>query len=223
VVSAEPQRQSASLSRASLSPNRVAYAALAVIAAVALAVRVWYLFGPASPGGEFTVVDPDQYARQGDMLARHGQGWSWSLDAVKYFQFVKAPLYIVFLSLVRLYVPGEFPFSATVAQAVLNTVTIAAVFWIAMRLHSAAAGAIGAALFALYLPSILGAAAFSQEAVYIPLATLACAALIDASTRGASATAWALAGAAFGLAALARSLAIYYVPLAAVLLVSTAF
>jgi hypothetical protein len=87
--------------------------------------------------------------------------------------------------------------------------------------HSTAAGLWGAAASALSVPSILGVWSTSQETLYLPLLLFAFVLLARAITVDARPFAFAVAGACFGLAALTRSMPMFFVLPAAALLVAT--
>jgi hypothetical protein len=182
----------------------------------ALAARVGYLlYATRRPG--FRWVDPDRYAAMGNLLAGGEAGWRWTLDAVLYLKHVKAPLYPVVLSLFAL-LPAPYPFSAALFQAVASAACVAFLFVIGRGLHSTRAGFIAAALYAVYLPSIFDVVAILQESLHIPLLLGAFALVVDAVARQASPWRFAAAGAVFGLSALARSMPVYYIVPAALLL-----
>jgi 4-amino-4-deoxy-L-arabinose transferase-like glycosyltransferase len=191
--------------------------AIAVWALVlaALAVRVAYLlFATRRPG--FRWIDPDRYAAMGSLLAAGEGGWRWTLDAVLYLKHVKAPLYPVVLSLFAL-LPAPYPFSAALAQAVASAACVGFLFVIGRGIHSSRAGFIAAFLYAIYLPSVFDVIVIQQESLHIPLVLAAFALVVDAVARQATPWRFAAAGAVFGLAALARSMPVYFIGPAALL------
>jgi hypothetical protein len=194
---------------------------IAALVTGALAVRVGYLlFAIRRPG--FRWIDPDRYAAMGSLLAgADGDGrWRWTLDAVLYLKHVKAPLYPVLLSFFAL-LPAPYPLSAALVQAAASAASVGLLFVIGRAVHSSRAGFIAAFLYAIYLPSIFDVVVIQQEALHIPLVLAAFALLADAAAREASPARFALAGAVLGLAALARSMPVYFVVPAALLFALT--
>ncbi len=195
-----------------------ALVATAGLVVAAFVVRFW-LLQTATASGTFTPLDPDSYMRHGRELARDGQGWQWTLEAIRYKYegrtYLLPPLYPVFLSLFAVF-PGSYPYSAAVGQVALNSLSVAALFVIGASLHSRRAGVLAALVYAFWIPNIWTIGQFMQEQIYLPLLLAAFALLLRATSRGASPMAFACAGAAFGLAALTRSMPFYYVILAAI-------
>jgi 4-amino-4-deoxy-L-arabinose transferase-like glycosyltransferase len=190
-------------------------AAVALLVLAALAVRLGYLVAVTRRPG-FRWIDPDRYSTLGSLLANGEGGWRWTLDAVLYLKHVKAPLYPVILSLFAL-LPAPYPFSAAVGQAVASAACVGFLFVIGRGLHSGRAGFIAAFLYAIYLPSIFDVAVIQQESFHIPFLLGGFALMVDAVAREASPWRFALAGAVLGLAALVRSMPVYYVGPAALL------
>jgi 4-amino-4-deoxy-L-arabinose transferase-like glycosyltransferase len=188
-------------------------AALLVLAA--LAVRLAYLVAVTRRPG-FRWIDPDRYSTLATLYLPAEGGWRWTLDGVLYLKHVKAPLYTVILSLFAM-LPAPYPFSAAVGQAVASAACVFFLFVIGRGLHSTRAGFIAAVLYAIYLPSIFDVAVFQQESFHIPFLLAGFALMVDAAARDASPRRFALAGAVLGLAALVRSMPVYYVGPAAVL------
>lgn len=192
---------------------------VAFLVLAALAVRVAYLlFATRRPG--FRWIDPDRYAAMGSLLAGGESGWRWTLDAVLYLKHVKAPLYPVILSFFAL-LPAPYPFSAALAQAVASAACVGFLFVIGRGVHSPRAGFIAAFLYAIYLPSIFDVVVIQQESFHIPLMLAAFALLVHAVEREAPPWRLAAAGAVFGLAALVRSMPVYYLGPAALLFALT--
>jgi len=197
--------------------RRATLLALAAIAIASFGVRLWLLHA-AIADAPFSPGDPDGYFRNGRLLAQNGEGWRWTLDAVRYpwdgRPYLLPPLYTVFLSLfVLAFDPADY--WAAVGQIALNAASSAALFAIAAALHSRRAGLIAAFIFAFWLPNIWMYAQFMQEQLYIPLLLIAFALLVRATATPASPAAFAGAGVAFGCAALTRSMPMYFVVLAA--------
>ena len=191
---------------------RFAVVVLAGLVLASFAVRLWLLH-TATADGTFAGIDADGYMRNGRALARDGEVWRWTLAAVRYEwngrSYLLPPLYPVFLSLFAL-LSGSYPYSALVGQAALNALSPVTLFVIAATLHSRRAGLIAAFVYAFWLPNIWTFGLFTQEQLYLPLLLAAFALFLRASANGGSTAAFAGAGAAFGLAALTRSMPFYY-------------
>ena len=158
------------------------------------------------------------------MLARGPGGWHWTFDAVRYQingqVHALPPLYSVMLSLLAL-MPG-LPRSALIVHVVLSTIAIGFVYGLGRLVHSPAGGLWAAGAYALSIPAIFNVWSTSQETLYIPLLLLAFWLLSRAVTIDARPPAFALAGAVFGLAALTRSMPMFFILPAAALVVVTA-
>jgi len=195
---------------------------LAAIVLAGLAVRLAYLLQVTSLHG-FRWHDPDYYIRGAMRLAGSGRGWRWSFDAVTLSigerQHVLPPLYTVFLSI---FAPFRgFPLTAQLAQLGLALAAIVLVFALGRLLHSSRAGLIAAAAYALWPPNILNVWSTSQETLYIPLVLLAFVLLGRAVAATGAMREFLWAGIAFGVAALTRSMPLFFVPLVAGLHVLT--
>jgi 4-amino-4-deoxy-L-arabinose transferase-like glycosyltransferase len=195
---------------------------LAAIVLAGFAVRLVYLIHVTSLPG-FRWHDPDLYMNGALQLARGAEGWHWSFDAVSLTignrLHVLPPLYTIFLSIFASF--RGFPFTAQLAQVGLAVAAIALVYELGRRLQSARAGLIAAAAYALWAPNILNVWSTSQETLYIPLVLLAFVLLARAMSGTGAAGAFLGAGVAFGCAALARSMPLFFVPIAALLQVLT--
>jgi 4-amino-4-deoxy-L-arabinose transferase-like glycosyltransferase len=191
--------------------SRRAWISAGLVVTFAGVLRLAYLWTIPWRGGNLIVLDPDEYTVNGLRLATHHFAAAALYHSVAVYQFVKPPLYTIALALVSL-IPGDYPRHAAVFQALMGGAMVFAVFWIGYRVHSPGAGIAAAALAAVYMPFAADANVFVQESLYIPLLTIAFAALVEVSARGAPPGAWALAGAVFGLAALTRSMPLYYLP-----------
>jgi hypothetical protein len=193
---------------------------LAIILIAGFSVRLAYLLDvTARPGYQW--ADPDQYRSKGLMLAGHGEGWRWTFDAVQHSardgrQYVLPPLYPTFLSLFALF--PSYPFNAQVAQVVLSTVSIGLLFLLGEQIHSRRAGMVAAAVFAAWLPNIIAVWSTMQEALYVPLVLAAFVLLLRSVEKDSGFLGLTLPGAVFALAALTRSLPLYYLPVASVLI-----
>ena len=197
---------------------RFALVALTGLVIAAFFVRIW-LLQTAIAGGTFTALDPDGYIRQGLELAGDGQGWQWTLDAIRYkwhgHTYLLPPLYPVFLSLFAVF-SESYPNSAAMGQVALHSLSVAMLFVIGSSLHSRRAGVVAAFVYTFWIPNIFTLRQFQQEQLYLPLLLAAFALLLRATSRAAAPTAFAGAGAAFGLAALTRSMPFYFVIVASI-------
>jgi len=207
--------------RARPSPIRP-HVALAVILTAGFCSRLLYLLlAVRTPG--FRWEDPDGYLDHALMLAR-ADGWHWTFDVAKYVAngqvYALPPLYSIFLSGVALF-PG-MPFSAQFAQIVLSTIAIALVFTLGRMLHSSATGLWASAASAASVSNIFSVWSTSQETLYIPLLLLAFVLYARALIRDAGPLAFGAAGAVLGLAALTRSMPLFFVVPFAALHVVTA-
>jgi Dolichyl-phosphate-mannose-protein mannosyltransferase len=193
------------------SLSRRAWVAAAVVVAVAIALRLDYLWTIPWRGDHLAILDPDEYTVNGLRLATRHFAAGALYRSVAVYQFVKPPLYTLVLALVSR-IPGDYPLHAALLQVLLGGAMVFAIFWIGYRMHSPRAGLAAAALAAVYWPFAANANVFVQESLYIPLLTIAFAALVDVAARRAPPRAWAATGALFGLAALTRSMPVYYLP-----------
>lgn len=194
-----------------LPERRRAMAITFVLVAVAAAVRLAYLALYTS-APELAFSDPDGYLTSAALLVSPEGGWRWTFEAVYYVWggrlYTLPPLYPVFLSIFALF-PG-YPLSAAIAQLILNGVTVALVVLLGTRLHNFRSGLIAGLLCALWGPLIVGARLFMQEALYVPLIAIAFLALDTAFSRSQTSWRFFVAGAALGLAALCRSMPLYF-------------
>ena len=190
-----------------------ASATAVVVFLVAVLVRLVYLF-VTTDYPAFAWVDPDGYTRKATLLTESGS-WRWTLDAARYQRnYFKAPLYPVFLSVFTQ--RPDYLWSAALAEAVLSAVGVVAVFLIGRAIHSNRCGILAAGAYAVYYPSLSWLTAFMQERLYVPLLTVALAVLVHGVTRSSRPRVYLLAGGLLGLAALARSMPLYFVGPAAV-------
>ena len=203
--------------------SRPSVLTLALIVLLGFSVRIAYLLHATSQP-RYEWVDPDHYELKGRVLARDGEGWRWTFDAVRHSSYdqrfyVLPPAYPVFLSLFALF-PG-YPFSAQVGQVFMSTATIALLFFLGRQLYSERAGLIAAAIYAAWLPNIIAVWSTMQEAIYVPIVLFALVLLLRAALKEDAANHWdfAVAGAAFGLATLTRSMPMYVLPPLAALLI----
>jgi len=186
---------------------------LLLIAAGAFAVRVW-LSAPFSPAA--SLGDPDGYLEYARLIADGSGTWRWTGAAVEYAEFTKAPLYQVLMSGFTSF-PGIFPMprTALLLHAALSTLTVLLLYVTGRELHSTRAGVLSAIAYACWVPNILLTTTVWQEHLYVPLlvggfAQLGRAVRLEAPSQ------WVLAGAIFGVAALARSSIAYFLLPAAI-------
>ena len=187
------------------------------LVALALTLRLACLFFLLGP--DFVWHDADAYLAKGARLVEAGQ-FRWTYDAVAYTwggrEYALPPLFSIYLAPFARF--ASYPFNAFVGLALLNALAIPLIVRLGTRLHSLTAGLVGGLLYACWGSDIVGLAQVRQEPLYVPLVIAATLALVRAwDRRGAGA--FALAGAAFGLAALCRSMPIYFVAAAAVAVV----
>jgi hypothetical protein len=192
--------------------------ALAFVIAIGFALRIAYLISVLRAPG-FVWGDPDGYLDHALLLARGPHGWHWTFDAVKYEikgqVHALPPLYTVFLSVIALF-PG-LPQTAQLAQVLVSTAAIFVMFQLGRLIHSTSAGLWAAGAYAVSVPAIFAVWSTQQETVYIPLLLLAFWLLARAIATNARPAAFAAAGLAFGLAALTRSMPVFFIlPAAAV-------
>jgi 4-amino-4-deoxy-L-arabinose transferase-like glycosyltransferase len=189
--------------------------ALGAILALGLLLRLLYLAQVASRPG-FVWDDPDSYMSHGLEMASGTGGWHFDFAAVEHRveggRYVLPPLYPVFLSFFALF-PG-YPVTAQVGQAALATLGIYFVFLLGRRIHGDRAGLVAALLMAVWFPNVIAVWSTMQEALYVPLVLLGFVLLLSAR----SAPGFVVSGLAFGLAALTRSMPLYYLPIAGLLL-----
>jgi Dolichyl-phosphate-mannose-protein mannosyltransferase len=190
-------------------PARWPWIAVGGLVALALALRLACLFYVL--GSDFVWHDADAYLAKGARLVESGQ-FRWTYDAVAYPWggriYALPPLFSVYLAPFARF--ASYPFNAFVGLAVLNALAIPLIVRLGTRLHSLTAGLVGGLLYACWGSDIVGLGQVRQEPLYLPLVIAATLALVRAwDRRGAGP--FALAGAAFGLAALCRSMPIYFV------------
>ena len=177
--------------------SRPSVLTLALIVLLGFSVRIAYLLHATSQP-RYEWVDPDHYKLKGRILARDGEGWRWTFDAVRHSSYdqrfyVLPPAYPVFLSLFALF-PG-YPFSAQVGQIFMSTATVALLFFLGRQLHSERTGLIAAAIYAAWLPNIIAVWSTMQEAIYVPILLLAFVLLLRAVLKQDGLSHWDFAAA----------------------------
>jgi hypothetical protein len=185
---------------------------LAILFVGAVGIRLWWADAFAvSPA----FGDPDGYVQLARELADGTRPWRWTLKAVQWNEFYKAPLYQVTLSIFTAY-PAVFsvPHAAFVVNACLNGLAVVALYVLGASLHNARAGWVAAVTYALWAPNIMTSATLWQEHMFNPLCVVGLALAARAIDRVQSPWHWAMAGGVFGLCALTRSVVAYFVPVA---------
>jgi 4-amino-4-deoxy-L-arabinose transferase-like glycosyltransferase len=177
--------------------GRVVFGALVGVLAIALVLRIW----AATHGYEFRHgSDADQYERLAARLYQDGEfgipGSENPYDFAPGMPFFAAGVYWL--------TGGVSPVTARIAVALLGTLAVFVVFLLGRRLGGPWAGLAGAALAAVYPPTIFYTSLFSSE----PLAMLTVAAgvlaFLWAADRGRPLWAWLVPGVLFGLTAYLR-------------------
>ncbi len=188
---------------------------LGIVLLASLVLRLLYMAHAVQRPG-YRIDDPDNYLKHAEKIARGPSGWGFDFDVVEHpvegRRYVLPPLYPVFLSLF-VTLPG-YPVNALVGQALLAVIGCLSVFLMGRGVHSDRAGLAAAALYALWFPNVIAVWSTMQETVFIPLLLSGFAVLLRARTFEG----FAIAGLLFGLAALTRSMPVYYLPVAAILL-----
>lgn len=197
------------------------YGGIAAIVAFAVTIRLAFLdYLVKTPG--FTWIDPDSYLFHAFSLIDSSGHWRWTLDAVRYSgPYIKAPLYQLLLSLFE-YSPRGYGLTAGVTHALLAGLTVFALWALGTDLHSRRAALLAAFAYAIYFPSLVSVNAIMQERLFVPL-LVAGFALLSRGLRHVDGY-WtlALSGMVLGLAALTRSMPVYFIGPAALLLAWTA-
>jgi 4-amino-4-deoxy-L-arabinose transferase-like glycosyltransferase len=203
------------MTSSSEKPSRRTLGLLGVILATALLLRLLYIAHATGRPG-FRIDDPDSYLQKGETIARSESGWRFDFGVVEHAvegrRYALPPLYPVFLSLFAL-LPG-FPVNALLGQAVLAALGCLCAFVMGREIHSDRAGLIAAGFYALWFSNVIAVWSTMQETLFIPLLLAGFALLL----RARRAPGFAVAGLCLGLAALTRSMPLYYLPVAACLL-----
>jgi hypothetical protein len=198
------------------------YVWLAIIMAVGLALRAGYL-GYAVQTPDYSWQDPDGYIGRAQRLVPDGQ-WRWTFDAVTYQianrRHALPPGFSVVLSFFLLF-PG-FPLTAQIGFMLLGIVSLGLIFELGRLAHSPRAGLIAAGASAIAVPNIIGVWSTSQEGLYVPLILFAFVLVARATVGDWPPWTFSVAGTVFGVAALTRSMPLFFVVPAAVLLAMAA-
>ena len=196
-------------------PSRRTLVVLGAILGVGLLLRLLYVAHATTRPG-FRLDDPDSYLRQGERIALGPSGWRFDFEVVEHAvegrRYALPPLYPVFLSLFAL-LPG-FPVNVLIGQALLAALGCLCAFLLAREIHSDRAGLVAAAFYALWFPNIIAVWSTMQETLFVPLVLSGFVVLLRARAFGG----FVLAGLLLGVAALTRSMPLYYVPVSAILL-----
>jgi 4-amino-4-deoxy-L-arabinose transferase-like glycosyltransferase len=177
-------------------PTLAETAAIGLIAAIALALRLWNVADLAASDPFFAhpSVDESMY----DQWAQQIAAGDWRGDQV----FLNGPLYPYLLG--GLYaVVGRSLYAARAAQAVIGALACVLTWWIGRRRFTPAVALGAAALVAVSRMLIFYDSVLVADALMVPLALLTVAAAIAATDRP-SAPRWIGVGVASGLGALAR-------------------
>jgi asparagine N-glycosylation enzyme membrane subunit Stt3 len=177
--------------------GRAVLAALAVVLVVALALRVW----AATHGYEFRHgSDADQYERLAALLYQDGEfGIPGSENPYDF-----APGMPFFAAAVYWLTGGVSPETARVFVAVVGTLGLLVVFLLGRRLGGPWAGIAGAALAAVYPPTIFYTSLFSSEPLAMLTVPAGVLAFLWAADAGRPLWAWVVPGLLFGLTAYLR-------------------
>ena len=169
-------------------------ARLGLVAALALALRLFYLYQASeSPLFDAPVVDARTYVQNALQLA----GGAWAGGSEPFWQ---PPLYPYFLGLLFALF-GENYYLPRFFQAVLGALTCVSLYWLGRKTFSPATGWLAACMAAIYGPSIY------FEGELLPVGPAACLNVVLLLTvlwaaRGLGAVRWLLAGLLLALSGL---------------------
>ncbi len=188
---------------------------LTVVLVAALAVRLaagWWW--QSRLDGSFFFPDSESYWELARSIAR-GEPYRFGQDGARVFRTPGYPLMLAPLFLVA----GDQPpvLWGRALSAMLDTLSVAGVGWLAWRLFDARAGLLAAAIAALYPGSIAVGVFVLSEAPFCPLMLLQLGLWgVAWEARSARAAGWAagLAGVAAGLATLMRPSWLLFTPFA---------
>jgi 4-amino-4-deoxy-L-arabinose transferase-like glycosyltransferase len=186
--------------------------ALALTVALAVLLRVW-LWSWQAMAGAVQPGDPEEYYRAALHLMQGGYH-----DTGKW---LRPPLYPAFLAL-SFGLAGIDLRWALLAQALLTGIGVLAFVWLGQRLFaSRAVGLLSGLIAALFVPLASFGSVLFAEALFVILIILALA-LLDLVLEGGS-WRWALlAGVILSMAALTRAVALMFIPLAGLLILTLA-
>ena len=154
-------------------------------------------------------VDPGDYARHAHSIAA-GNGYPDTFIAAPGSPTAMRPPALPYLLGGVEWLTGSPNLAPLLAQAVLGTVAVALIWWVARELFGPQAGLAAGATAAVFPPLVLMGAAPLSEALFIPLELAVVAAVLVARRAAAPPLALALAaGALCGLAALTRQAGLF--------------
>jgi hypothetical protein len=177
--------------------GRAVLVALVVVLVVALALRIW----AATHGYEFRHgSDADQYERLAARLYEDGEfGISGSENPYDF-----APGMPFFAAAVYWLTGGVSPETARVGVTLFGTGGVLLVFLLGRRLGGPWAGIAGAALAAVYPPTLFYTSLFSSEPLAMVTVAAAVLAFLWAADAGRPLWAWIVPGLLFGVTAYLR-------------------
>jgi 4-amino-4-deoxy-L-arabinose transferase-like glycosyltransferase len=177
--------------------GRAVLTALAVVLVVALALRIW----AATHGYEFRHgSDADQYERLAARLYQDGEfGIPGSENPYDF-----APGMPFFAAAVYWLTGGVSPVTARIAVALFGTLAVFVVFLLGRRLGGPWAGVAGAAIAAVYPPTLFYTSLFSSEPLAMLTVPAGLLAFLWAADAGRPLWAWLVPGVLFGLTAYLR-------------------
>ncbi len=194
----------------SYPPARSYALALAVIVALAVSLRVWFWSWQA-PAGAVQPGDPEEYYRAALHLLQGGYH-----DTGKW---LRPPLYPAFLALMFALAGVDVRW-ALLGQAIVSGVGVLAFAWLGRRLFaSRAVGALSAALAAVFVPFASFGSVLFAEALFVALIVLFLTLMDGAIVTGRWRPAF-FAGLLLALAALTRAVALWFIPIAALLVLA---
>jgi hypothetical protein len=192
---------------------------LGAVVVVGLALRLTYLaWSVDQPCRAW--VDPDHYLDGARLLRPVGGTWHWDPSALTWFGLVRAPLFVFGLALLGVAELEAYSAVAWLGVA-LDALALVGAYLLGSALYGPRSGLVAAAGLAIWFPAVAASTWIRQERVYLPLLVLGLGLLADATRRSAAPRRFGLAGAALGLAALARSMPLYFLPVAAVVVART--
>lgn len=195
-----------------------------LIASVVVAVCVRLAFGLAYWTDKPLTHDEREYlALAGSLAAGEGFAYDDRIDVGTGQRFGRAPGYPLFLALIGAGgAPDDVPRSVTVAQSIVGALGVWCIGLLAWRAAGPGAGALAAALAAVFPPLVFITGYALSETLYSTVA-LATALLLQRTMDGAAerrTLGLAAVGVACGAGALIRPAMVFFVPLVALWLAS---
>ena len=186
---------------------------LLLVVAVAAAARIAFL---ALYPELSRAADSWEYLRRAGLLATGDATFLWDPRWHRWSTWTRPPGYFLFLAGIQSLFE-DWRTAIVWIQAALSVLSAAATYLVALPLFGRRAAIAAGLVFALYPEVVLTVSLALTEPLYMALLLAALAALARLSARPSAG--WALAaGALFGLAAHVRSAPVFFVPLAAALL-----